>query len=42
MEKRSVDYRGAVVKPEGRRPLWRPKSRWEDNNKMDFKYDVRA
>jgi hypothetical protein len=25
-----------VGKPEGRRPLGRPKSRWEDNIKMDL------
>ena len=25
-----------VVKPEGKRPLGRPKHRWEDNNKIDF------
>ena len=23
-------------KPEGKRPLWRPRSRWEDNVKMDL------
>jgi hypothetical protein len=23
--------------PEGNRPLGRPRQRWEDNNKMDFK-----
>jgi hypothetical protein len=25
-----------VGKPEGKRPLGRPRSRWEDNNKMDL------
>ena len=25
-----------VAKPEGRRPLERPKRRWEDNIKIDF------
>ena len=25
-----------VGKPEGRRPLWRPRRRWEDNIKMDL------
>ena len=25
-----------VVKPEGKRPLGRPRHRWEDNIKMDF------
>ena len=42
MENRSVVYRGAEVKPEVRRPLWRPKSGWEDNNNIDFNYDGRA
>jgi hypothetical protein len=26
-----------VGKPEGKRPLGRHRSRWEDNNKMDLK-----
>jgi len=26
-----------VGKPEGKRPLGRPRRRWEDNNKMDLK-----
>jgi hypothetical protein len=26
-----------VGKPEGRRPLGRPRRRWEDNIKMDFR-----
>ena len=34
-ERRGV-YRVLVGKPEGKRPLGRPRSRWEDNNKMDF------
>ena len=25
-----------VGKPEGKRPLWRPSRRWEDNIKMDL------
>jgi hypothetical protein len=29
-------YRILVVRPEGRRPLGRPKLRWEDNIKMDL------
>jgi len=29
-------YRVLVGKPEGRRPLGRPRRRWEDNIKMDF------
>jgi hypothetical protein len=28
-------YRVLVGKPEGKRPLWRPRRRWEDNIKMD-------
>jgi hypothetical protein len=35
-ETRSV-YRVSVVKPEGRRPLGRPRCRWEDNIKMDIR-----
>ena len=29
-------YRVLVRKPEGKRPLGRPRRRWEDNMKMDF------
>ena len=29
-------YRVLVGKPEGKRPLGRPKRRWEDNIKMDI------
>ena len=29
-------YRGLVDKPEGKRPLGRPRHRWEDNIKMDI------
>jgi hypothetical protein len=29
-------YRVLVGKPEGRRPLGRPRHRWEDNIRMDF------
>ena len=29
-------YRVLVVKPEGKRPLGRPRRRWEDNIKMDL------
>jgi hypothetical protein len=29
-------YRGLVGKPEGMRPLGRPRSRWKDNIKMDL------
>ena len=26
-----------VGKPEGRKPLWRPRRRWEDNIRMDLR-----
>jgi hypothetical protein len=29
-------YRVLVGKPEGKRPIGRPRCRWEDNIKMDF------
>ena len=29
-------YRVLVGKPEGKRPLWRPRRRWEENIKMDL------
>jgi hypothetical protein len=29
-------HRALVGKPEGKRPLWRPRHRWEDNTKMDL------
>jgi hypothetical protein len=35
-EKRSA-YRVLVGKPEGKRPLGRPRRRWEDNIKMDLR-----
>jgi hypothetical protein len=35
-EERGV-YRVLVGKPEGKRPLERPRRRWEDNIKMDFR-----
>jgi hypothetical protein len=34
-EKRGV-YRVLVGKPEGKRPLGRPRRRWEDNIKLDL------
>jgi len=34
-ERRGV-YRFLVGKPEGKRPLGRPRRRWEDNIKMDL------
>jgi hypothetical protein len=35
-EKRNA-YRILVGKPEGKRPLGRPRRRWVDNNKMDLR-----
>jgi len=35
VERRGV-YRVLVGKPEGKRPLERPRRRWEDNIKMDL------
>jgi hypothetical protein len=35
-EKRNA-YRILVGKPEGKRPLGRPRCRWEDNIKMDVR-----
>jgi len=29
-------YRVLVGKPEGKRPLWRPRPRWVDNIRMDI------
>ena len=29
-------HRVLVGRPEGKRPLWRPRRRWEDNSKMDL------
>jgi len=34
-ERRGV-YRFLVGKPEGKRPLGKPRRRWEDNIEMDF------
>jgi len=35
-------YRVLVGKPEGKRPLGRPRHRWEDNIKMDLQEVVRG
>ena len=37
MEQARNAYRVLVGKPEGNRPLWRPRRRWEDNIKMDLR-----
>jgi hypothetical protein len=36
MGKMTFVYRVLVGKPEGKRPLGRPRHRWEDNIKMDL------
>ena len=38
-EKRDV-YSVSVGKPEGKRPLGRPRRRWEDNIKMDLQEEA--
>jgi hypothetical protein len=37
MGERRGAHRALVGKPEGRRPLGRPRRRWEDNIKMDLR-----
>ena len=37
MRKRRGVYRGLVGKPEGKRPLGRPRRKWEDNNRRIFR-----
>jgi hypothetical protein len=37
MGERRGAYRALVGKPEGRRPLGKPRRRWEDNIKMDLR-----
>ena len=37
MEQSRNAYRVLVWKPEGKRPLGRPRCRWEDNIKMDLR-----
>ena len=37
MEQFRNAYRVLVGKPEGKRPLGRPRHRWEDNIKMDLR-----
>jgi len=36
MGRRRGVYRVLVGNPKGKRPLWRPRRRWEDNIKMDL------
>jgi hypothetical protein len=35
--KKRIAYRILVGKPEGKRPLGRPRRRWVDNIKIDFR-----
>jgi len=42
MEKGRRVYRVFVGKPEAKRPLGRPKRRWEDNIKMDLQEEGRG
>jgi hypothetical protein len=37
IRERRDTYRALVGKPEGRRPLERPRRRWEDNIKIDLR-----
>jgi hypothetical protein len=37
MGERRGAYRALVGKPDGRRPLERPRRRWKDNIKMDLR-----
>ena len=41
MEKFRNAYRALVGKPVGKRPLWRPRRRWENNIKMHL-WEVRC
>ena len=36
MEEGRGVHKVLVGKPEGKRPLWRPRRRWEDNIKVDL------
>jgi len=36
MEENRTSYKVLVGKPDGKKPLGRPKHRWEDNIKMDL------
>jgi len=42
MGERRVAYRAFVGKPEGKRPLGRPKRKWEDNIKISPQKIVRG
>ena len=36
MEEDRGTFKILTVKPTGKRPLWRPRRRWEDNIRMDL------
>jgi hypothetical protein len=36
MAEETVVHRSLVGKPEGKRPMWRPRRRWEENRKRDL------
>jgi hypothetical protein len=40
IRKKRNTFRLLVGKPEGKRPLRRPRRRWEDNIKMDLVVDI--
>jgi hypothetical protein len=40
MGERRGEYRGLVEKPEGKRPFWKLRRRWEDNIKMVYRFIV--
>ena len=42
MEEGKVVYKVLVGKPEGKRPLGRPRRRWEDNINMDLQEEGRG
>jgi hypothetical protein len=37
MGEKTNSYRSLVGKPEGKRPLGRPRRRWEDNIRIDLR-----
>jgi hypothetical protein len=42
MRRKKNAYRILVEKPKGKRPLGRNRCKWEDNIKMDLRWDVLA
>ena len=37
MEKGRSAFKMLIGRPTGKRPIWRPRRRWEDNIRMDHK-----